>query len=77
MIQVRNRISCTEVKGWRRGGRNERIQMANQAGTCSSPAMGTEGWRSDRDGLSGLGNCKDGPENPGPTEIKIWVEGQA
>ena len=50
--------------------------MANWAGTSSSPAVGTERRRRDRDGLSGLGNCKDGPENPGSVQIKIWVEGK-
>ena len=58
-----------------RGG-NEPIRMANWAGTCSSPAVGTERRRSDGDGLSGLGTCKDGPENPGSIQIKIWAEGK-
>ena len=57
-----------------RGG-NEPIRTANWAGTCSSPAMGTE-RRSVGDGLSGLGTCKDGPENPGSVQIKIWAEGK-
>ena len=51
-----------------RGG-NEPIRMANWAGTCSSPAVGTE-RRSVGDGLSGLGTCKDGPENLDPSRSR-------
>lgn len=51
-----------------RGG-NEPIRTANWAGTCSSPAVGTE-RRSVGDGLSGLGTCKDGPENLDPSRSR-------
>lgn len=71
MIQMRNRVSCTEVKGAEIKWMDVSIFRRE---TCQELAIDWPWGLRDGLGLSGLGNCKDGPENPGFTEIKIREE---